>query len=119
MKYTRFLKRLHQLGGIGDNLGAWSGANRSLLLAEVGGVIGPLQRSASRKSQLRDPTCASGPSESSVLSEASLRSKEGVSQIRRRRHSAGGVMSASLVGRSSTVDLFLEVLECVLCLADG
>ena len=44
---------------------------------------------------------------------------EEASLVRTQGHSAGGVISASLVSRSSTVDLFLEVLECVLCLADG
>jgi hypothetical protein len=34
-------------------------------------------------------------------------------------HSAGGVIPATLMGRLSTVDLSLQVVEGVLCLADG
>lgn len=95
MKYTRFRKRLRQLGGIGDNLGAWSGANGSLLLAEVDGVIWPLPRSAS------------------------LGPKKGVSQYDGRGTLPVASCPRSLVTRSSTIDPLLEVLECVLCLADG
>ena len=53
-----------------------------------------------------------------ALSEASALTGGGFS-YKPQRQSAGGVISASLVSRSSSVDLSLQVLEGVLCLADG